>query len=336
MKTFVLNLFGALGAGKSTFADLLFSYCKLHGVSCEKFDEFAKGLAWDKNMVALSDQAYIFGNHFHNFKRLDGQVQLIITDSPLPLSIYYNRVVKSFNPNYFDKMVLDSYNQFDNINYYMVRNFPYEQAGRYQTEKESVQVDKDLREILKECGIGYKEIVNTSIEKTKILAEKMAIELAGFLKLYQTEKKINNELERKFYLKDQSPLGLARPKHIIQNYLELGQSEKRVRQINGEKYFFTDKTGKGQDRQEYETEISFINYVNLLKYKKGLTIVKNRFSIPLKHVKKCEVDFFSLPKTLKTVEVEFKNREDMKSFTPPEWFGKEIFDYSNYDIAMQK
>lgn len=334
MKTFVVNLFGAPGAGKSTFADLLFAYCKLYGVSCEKFDEFAKGPAWEKNMVALSDQAYIFGNHYHSFHRVDSQVKLIITDSPLPLAIYYNRATKSFAPKNFDQVVLEGYNRFDNINLYMVRNFPYEQAGRYQTESESDQVDKDLRKVLKEYNIGYKEIVNKDIESTKKVAEKMAISLANFLKVYQTEKDVNDELERKFLLKDESVLALARPKLILQNYLELGQSEKRVRQIDGNQYFFTDKAGKGKERKEFENEIDFSSYLDLLRYKKGVTIIKNRFNIPLKNVKNCDVDIFQMPKVLKTVEVEFNSREDMDSFTPPEWFGKEIFGQSNYDLAM--
>ncbi len=337
MKTFVLNLFGAPGSGKSTFGDLLFGFLKLNGVTCEKFDEFAKAYAWEGNLTALSDQPFLLGNHFHSFFRLDGKVNLIITDSPLPLSIYYNRVSKTTFSKCFDELVLEAYNRFDNINYYMVRNFPYEQEGRYQTEAESVMVDKDLRKILKEYNIGYREIVNTTIESTKALAEKIAGRLTKFLKLYQNEKPVNWEFERKFMLKDTTPLGLARAKHIIQNYIGLGQSEKRVRQIDGKQFVFTDKTGHGKERREYETEMDRALYHNLLEnYQEGMTIIKNRYTIPLKNVKTCDVDVFCLPKPMQTVEVEFESKEEMENFTPPEWFGNEIFNHSNHNLAMGK
>ncbi len=338
MKTFVLNLFGAPGSGKSTFADLLFAYCKLLGISCEKFDEFAKGLAWEKNMIALSNQPYIFGNHFQNFHRLDGQVQLIITDSPIPLSIYYNRISSFVFDKSFDNVVLQAYNRFDNINLYMTRNFPYEQAGRTQTEEESMQIDKTLRKILKEHNIEYKEVVGRNLEGAKALAEKMAKALANFLKIYQMEKQVEEELERKFLLKDESVLSLAKPKMIVQNYIELGQDEKRVRQIDGEKgekFYFTDKQGTGKERKEFESEISFETYRKLLKYKKGATIIKSRYVVPMKNAKTCDVDIFHFPKVLKTVEVEFNSREEMNNFTPPEWFGEEICGLSNYNLAVR-
>lgn len=52
---------------------------------------------------------------------------------------------------------------------------------------------------------------------------------------------------------------------------------------------------------------------------------KNMYLYPIENERICELDIY-LGKLAgyARVEIEFKNEEDMKSFTPPEWFGVEI------------
>ena len=90
-KTIVINLFGAPGAGKSTTAAFLFGELKSMGLDVELVTEYVKDLVWDKRYKELSNQIICFGQQMRRIERLIGQVDIIITDSPLLLNAYYNK-----------------------------------------------------------------------------------------------------------------------------------------------------------------------------------------------------------------------------------------------------
>ena len=90
-KTIAINFFGAPGAGKSTLSAIVFAKLKMMGVNCELVTEFAKDKVWEKNNEALSNQIYIFAKQYYGMSRCTGQVDVIITDSPLFLSPFYNK-----------------------------------------------------------------------------------------------------------------------------------------------------------------------------------------------------------------------------------------------------
>ncbi len=337
-KTIVINLLGGPGAGKSTFATLLFAKLKQNGISCEYVEEFAKGLVWEGRSVALSDQLYILGNQNFNLMKVNGKVNVIITDSPLLLSLYYNRVTDEktrYDIESFDKMVMDCYSKYDNLLYYLERNFPYVKEGRYQTEKESIKVNSDIKSVLEAKNIKYKTIHSD---------EKSAQEIVDFIqhliKVYSDKTKNGTEFERRFILKNNQILSLGfTGKHISQTYLNIGQSEKRVRSIDDKKFFFTEKKGTGMAREEFEQEISKDEYEYLKNnYAKGKTIEKDRYSFNIKGAKKCEVNSFTSPKKLNLVEVEFDSEEQMKNFKAPDWFGEEVSldrKFNSFEIANE-
>ena len=89
-KPIVVNLFGAPGAGKSTGAAYIFSELKQKGVNAELVTEFAKDKTWEGNTLALSCQEYVFGKQSYRLARCRDDVDVIVTDSPLPLAIVYN------------------------------------------------------------------------------------------------------------------------------------------------------------------------------------------------------------------------------------------------------
>lgn len=333
-KTIVINFTGGPGAGKSFMATRLVSNLKERGISCEYVPEFAKDLVWEGRMSELNDQLYVLANQNHMLLRVKDKVNVIVVDSPIILSMYYNKVSSHYNTSVFDKLVLDSYNNFDNIVYYVKRNHPYVREGRYQTEEESEVVCDKIKQMLDDNGIKYKTIISGSESANEITDF-----IEKFIKMYGAEK-VNPEYERKFLLKSQGLLKLGfTKKHIVQHYLEIGQTEKRIRKVDNKHYFFTEKQGLKESRKEYEKEITEEEYNYLLKYfAKGKTIEKNRYYVNLEGTKSCEVNIFSSPKPIKLVEVEFDSAEDMKKFCPPKWFGREVTNdenYYNYNIAVQ-
>ena len=88
-KPLIINLCGAPGAGKSTGASYIFSKLKMQGVNAELITEFAKDKTWENNKTALENQTYALGKQYYNITRCKDQVDVIITDSPILLSIFY-------------------------------------------------------------------------------------------------------------------------------------------------------------------------------------------------------------------------------------------------------
>lgn len=173
----VVNLFGAPGAGKSTGAAYIFSMLKFQGINAELITEFAKDMVWEENgeVFKPNNQCYLFGEQYYRLSRCKDKVDVIVTDSPLPLSILYNKgdvLKESFNIT-----VMDCFNSFYNINFLLLRDKPYNPKGRLQTESESDALVGDLMKLIKErdieCSVlkgtqeNYDEIVELILHLLK-------------------------------------------------------------------------------------------------------------------------------------------------------------------------
>lgn len=149
----LVNLFGAPGAGKSTGAAYVFSQLKMYGVNAELVTEFAKDKVWEENKAVFENQAYIFGKQYFKISRCADKVDVVVTDSPLLLSLIYNRdPVLGEN---FNNVVRDVMNSYDCRNYYLERVKPYNPIGRHQTADESDAIGNDIKDLLDREGIDY-------------------------------------------------------------------------------------------------------------------------------------------------------------------------------------
>ena len=150
----VVNLFAGPGVGKSTTAARVFAELKLKGVNCEMALEFAKDKVWEESFKTMDDQIYIFGKQFHKIWRLKDKVDVIICDSPLPISIVYDKE----NSEPFHKLIMEQFNKFANFNYLLERGGEYQTEGRVQTEEEAKEVDKTVKKVLDDYRIDYTEL----------------------------------------------------------------------------------------------------------------------------------------------------------------------------------
>lgn len=152
-KTIVINLFAAPGAGKSTGAAYIFSKLKMAGINCELITEYAKDKTWEKNAAALDCQEYIFGKQSYRMARCASQVDVIITDSPLPIGLFYN-TDPALDKN-FENVVMNIFKKYDNHNYFLTRVKEYNPVGRNQTKEEADTIGDKMQDFLDEYCIRY-------------------------------------------------------------------------------------------------------------------------------------------------------------------------------------
>jgi len=150
----VINLFGAPGSGKSTGAAYIFSKLKMYGINAELVTEFAKDKVWEESKEVFNNQAYIFGKQYFRISRLNDKVEVVITDSPLLLSSFYNK--SEVLGDNFNNMVKDVFNAFNSMNVLIKRTKPYNPAGRFQSEDESDELSEKMKSFLKSYDVEYK------------------------------------------------------------------------------------------------------------------------------------------------------------------------------------
>lgn len=153
MKTKVINLIGGPGVGKSTLAAMLFAELKKRGAECELVLEYAKEKLWEESKRTLDNQLYIFAKQNYRQWRLKGKVEYIITDSPLLLSIIYDKE----HDSKFRELVKSVHDKYDNLNYFISRHTEYKENGRLQTYDEAVKIDGMLKKMLDDEGVKYVE-----------------------------------------------------------------------------------------------------------------------------------------------------------------------------------
>lgn len=153
-KTIYVNLFGGPGSGKSTLCASVFVELKKMGIDCEMALEYAKDVVWEESFKKLSNQIYIFGKQHSRLFRLNGKVDVVITDSPLLLSILYD----DNNDQYLKALILSEYSKLNTLNFYVGRNFTYNPNGRMQTEDQAKEVDEACLVLLNETNIDFETI----------------------------------------------------------------------------------------------------------------------------------------------------------------------------------
>jgi len=162
-ETKIINLFGGPSSGKSTITSGLFYELKKKNISCDNPYEFPKQVAWEDNTSQITDQLYIFSNQHRGIVRSYGKVDYIILDSPILLSLAYKNgyddgYPSSFYGESFDKMVIDVFNKYENINLFLERPDNFQEDGRFQNKEESLMFDSKIKSILDDNSIEYRTL----------------------------------------------------------------------------------------------------------------------------------------------------------------------------------
>lgn len=161
--TTVINLFGGPGIGKSSVAAILYGELKTRGFSVELCREYAKYWAYRKHNIGEYDQLYMLGKQSHYESFLYGNVDYIVTDSPVLLAGFYATWNWGLSASYIDDAAKSFVNHsVDNgithWNFLLNRNVPYDPVGRYESEAEAEKIDLGMEEYLRCADPDFYEV----------------------------------------------------------------------------------------------------------------------------------------------------------------------------------
>lgn len=147
----VVNLFAGPGRGKSVMAAEVFALLKKAGVNCELVQEYAKSRVWEESFKTLDDQVYVFGKQAHRQFQCSDKVDVVVTDSPLLLSVIYD---KSHN-KYLRDLVFNVFDQYVNLNYVLDYSFEHQMVGRMHDKTASDEIHQEIKDMLDDESYEY-------------------------------------------------------------------------------------------------------------------------------------------------------------------------------------
>ena len=171
----LVNLYGAVGSGKSTTAAGVFAKLKALRYSVNLVTEFSKELKNDHSM-AIYDMPYIIGNQWHRIQQSFG-FDVAIVDCPLPLlSVYCPKM---------DKECLDLIfaleQKIPSINYLLKRDFPmhYSFKGKSSSflDAKNLNHNDAVEDMLNIRGIQYKTLKSNEAAIDAIVSDILSMHL---------------------------------------------------------------------------------------------------------------------------------------------------------------
>jgi len=169
-ETLVVNLFAGAGAGKSTTCSGIFFDLKNLQIDCEIASEYAKDLVWEKRNYTFEDQIYLFAKQYHRIFRLLGQVDVVITDSPILLSPVYDNQHRST----LEKLVVEEHNKMWTYNVFLRRKKKYNPVGRIHNEQQAHELDRKILNVLDKTNQCY-EVFDASKDGKDAIVKKILL-----------------------------------------------------------------------------------------------------------------------------------------------------------------
>lgn len=189
----VINLFGAPGSGKSTAMHGLVHKMKMLGLSVEEASEFYKEIVMeDGTNNKFGGQLYVLGEQNRRLARLEDKNDFAITDCPLPLISFYSP------QNYvqgFEEFCINLFNNYENHNYFLTINHPFESEKRIHKEEEAKNLEKEIPKFLKKHNIPFTHLTTTLDDVVASIMKDMAMK--NIIGQEHLKKSRNPEVRRK-------------------------------------------------------------------------------------------------------------------------------------------
>lgn len=145
MTTKIINLLASPCKGKSSLSHSIVGEMKKLHLHVEHVSEYPKELVYSGRLHDLSCQPAVFGRMLEKIWLLYKKVDYIVVDGSLLLSAVYGTDVW---PASFQRSVIDIYNSFNNLNFYLQGSYiPYNPEGRL-SEHSQRDIDSEILRLL--------------------------------------------------------------------------------------------------------------------------------------------------------------------------------------------
>jgi hypothetical protein len=172
-KPIILNFLGGPGSGKSTLASRVFTEMKEMRLNVELNTEFAKDLTWEKSFGVLSNQLYVFAKQQHRIFRVANEVDFIVTDSPLILSLIYGEMYIPDMSQTFKDLIVEEYTKYPRFDVMMERVHEYQELGRNQDLEKAKEIDRQIGDIYHKQGWEFDLMIHGHKEAGQKIIKKL-------------------------------------------------------------------------------------------------------------------------------------------------------------------
>jgi adenylate kinase family enzyme len=145
-----INFYGAPGSGKSTLAKQICALLNREGHDAELIQEWIKKWAYEGRKPDTWDQNYIFASQMFLETDLLKRVNYTVADGSPQLCSAYARFYNCPYWEQLEEIARQQEEAFPAINFWVTRDHPYQNKGRYETEEQSNEKHVVLRQNLNE------------------------------------------------------------------------------------------------------------------------------------------------------------------------------------------
>ena len=153
MQTLHVNLWGGPGMGKTGVAQQVSGELKARGIRADYVPEYAKELV-RAGIILAYDQLEILAEQHRREKLCEDALQVVVTDSPLPLSLYH---CADQDRAAVEQLIDNRMRGWKVVNYFLERDLSesYETEGRYEDVEGALAKHAALQDILKRRDPSY-------------------------------------------------------------------------------------------------------------------------------------------------------------------------------------
>jgi adenylate kinase family enzyme len=170
-----INLYGGPGVGKSTLAALLYGWLRQQKFNAELAQEWIKTWVYQGKQMESFDYVYTFAKQLHTEDGLlRAGVNIVVTDSPIYLQCMYALHHKMKAANELWRIAKRFEETYPSVNFFVDRGeyAVYEQAGRYETLAQAVEMDKFIVTCLHEWHVPFKHVRAGSLDQVLVELDK--------------------------------------------------------------------------------------------------------------------------------------------------------------------